>query len=111
MDDAGEVTDVLPSQVMALQLLIDFLVFQLQNTYVENCKFVLAIYREQRAEWKFPTNLTIYVVRALCSNNWDVFLVQSVANGLADFPGIFIKFLDEPHTSLIKKSHYTSQET
>jgi len=99
MNDTGEITNLLPSQVMAFQLLIYFLIFKLQNINVEMLKFILPTYRgKKEKEWKNHTNLTIYVVCTLRSNNWNIFLIQSIPNGLANFPSIFIKFLDKQNT-------------
>lgn len=33
VDDTGEFTNILPSQVMAFQLLIDFFIFKLKNIW------------------------------------------------------------------------------
>lgn len=99
MNDTREITDLLPSQVMAFQLLIYFLIFKLQNINVEILKFILTTYRKKKEkEWKTHTNLTIYVVCTLRSNNWNIFLIQSISNGLADFPSFFIEFLDKQNT-------------
>lgn len=56
------------------------------------------IKKEGIEEWKIRTNLAVYVVCMLGSNKWNVFLIQRIPNGLADFPSIFITFLDKQNT-------------
>lgn len=41
VNDTGEIANILPSQVMAFQLLIYFLVFKLKNIHVEILMFIL----------------------------------------------------------------------
>lgn len=104
MNDTGEIINLLPSQVMAFQLLIYFLIFKLQNIHVEILKFILTMHMENKGkERRIHTNLTIYVVCMLCSNKWNIFLIQRITNGFANLPGIFITFLDKNKTKTKQK--------
>lgn len=54
MNDAGEISDILPSQIMAFQLLIYLLIFKLQNKHGEILKFMFTRDRKiKRRKGKF----------------------------------------------------------
>lgn len=52
-------------------------------------------------EWEIPPDLAVDLVCMFGSHKWNIFLIQRVSNGLAQFPGLLVMFLDKKkHTQI-----------
>lgn len=61
--------------------------------------FILMTYwGEKGEEWEMPADLTVDVVCMFGSHEWNIFLIQSVSNGFAQFPSFLVMFLDKQST-------------